>query len=68
VIAAAANAEILVLPEYGLASASRDLVITSLPDFGKAPRLVVVASGRRVALPELDGPGVATLASGAARH
>ncbi|MDI6630681.1 hypothetical protein QYF68_04625 [Mycolicibacterium austroafricanum] len=46
-IAGAAAAEILVLPEYGLASASRDLVIASLPDIGTAPRLVIsgVSSG-----------------------
>lgn len=46
-IAGAAGAEILVLPEYGLASASRDLVIASLPDIGAAPRLVIsgVSSG-----------------------
>lgn len=43
----AAAADILVLPEYGLASASRDLVIASLLDIGKAPRLVIsgVSSG-----------------------
>lgn len=43
----AANAEILLLPEYGLASASRDLVVNQLPSIDKVPRLVVsgVSSG-----------------------
>lgn len=46
-IAAAAASDIFVLPEYGLASASRDLLITSLPGIGAAPRLVIsgVSSG-----------------------
>ncbi len=46
-IVGAAAADILVLPEYGLASASRDLVIASLPSMGAAPRLVIsgVSSG-----------------------
>jgi hypothetical protein len=46
-IAGAAGAEILVLPEYGLASASRDLLIAWLTDNGTAPRLVIsgVSSG-----------------------
>jgi hypothetical protein len=43
----AANAEILLLPEYGLASASRDLVVNQLSSIDKIPRLVVsgVSSG-----------------------
>ena len=40
-IAGAAAADILVLPEYGLAAASRDLVIASLPDIATAPMLVI---------------------------
>ncbi|OQZ88482.1 hypothetical protein BST11_22680 [Mycobacterium alsense] len=42
-----AKAEILVLPEYGLASASQKLVENTLPSIGKTPRLVVsgVSSG-----------------------
>ncbi len=42
-----ANAEILVLPEYGLASSSKKLVEKELSSIGKIPRLVVsgVSSG-----------------------
>lgn len=39
--AGAQNAEILVLPEYGLASTSRDLVVSQLSSIDKVPRLVV---------------------------
>lgn len=43
----AADAEILLLPEYGLASTSKDLVVNQLSSIDKVPRLVIsgVSSG-----------------------
>ncbi|MCX4791670.1 hypothetical protein OG369_37970 [Streptomyces sp. NBC_01221] len=47
-----------------LTATDRDLAIGTGPEAGPALSLLLAVSGRRVALDDLSGPGVATLAAG----